>query len=395
MFLEKTSKNIKGYIVINVCGFFVERFLNLALNENINLWNVKKTEDMNIIACANIFEYKKLVAIAKKTGCKINIEKKVGVPFFIIKHKKRKTFLTFAILIAVMIYVYGLFIWQIDITGDFTFSIEDIKEELFLENVKVGTLKKNLDISKIKNNIYMRRHDIAWIGINLKGTKATVEVVEANLKKEDEFKNIPCNIVSTKNGIVSKINALEGTPVVAEGDIVNSGDILIKGVMSSELAGDRLVNAKGSVTLKTCYTDKIKIPYERDIVSKTGRTQSDYVLYLKNYKINLSNSGTKFEKYDTITVENSLSLFGVFKTPITLAKTVYREIDVDTIKYTQSQAMLIATNEIENSIKSRLSENIEVIDKKIKTYANDDAITVELTLECIEETGVKQKLEGY
>lgn len=395
MFLEKTSKNIKGYIVINVCGFFVERFLNLALNENINLWNVKKTEDMNIIACANIFEYKKLVAIAKKTGCKINIEKKVGVPFFIIKHKKRKTFLTFAILIAVMIYVYGLFIWQIDITGDFTFSIEDIKEELFLENVKVGTLKKNLDISKIKNNIYMRRHDIAWIGINLKGTKATVEVVEANLKKEDEFKNIPCNIVSTKNGIVSKINALEGTPVVAEGDIVNSGDILIKGVMSSELAGDRLVNAKGSVTLKTCYTDKIKIPYERDIVSKTGRTQSDYVLYLKNYKINLSNSGTKFEKYDTITVENSLSLFGVFKTPITLTKTVYREIDVDTIKYTQSQAMLIATNEIENSIKSRLSENIEVIDKKIKTYANDDAITVELTLECIEETGVKQKLEGY
>lgn len=395
MFLERTSKNIKGYIIINVCGFFVERFLNLALNENINLWNVKKTEDVNIVACTNIFEYKKLVAIAKKTGCKINIEKKVGVPFFIIKHKKRKTFLTFAILIAFMIYVYGLFIWQIDITGDFTFAIEDIKEELFLENVKIGTLKKNLDISKIKNNIYMRRHDIAWIGINLKGTKATVEVVEANLKKEDELKNIPCNIVSTKNGIVSKINALEGTAVVVEGDIVNSGDVLIKGVMSSELAGDRFVNAKGSVMLKTCYTDKIKIPYERDIVSKTGKTESDYVLSLKNYKINLSNSGTKFEKYDTITVENSLSLFGVFKTPITLIKTIYREIDVDTIKYTQSQAMLIATNEIENSIKSRLSENIEIIDKKIKTYANDDGITVELTLECIEETGVKQKLEGY
>lgn len=395
MFLEKTSKNIKGYIVINACGFFVERFLNLALNENIDLWDVKKTEDVNIVACTNIFEYKKLVAIAKKTGCKINIEKKVGVPFFIIKHKKRKTFLAFAILIAVMIYVYGLFIWQIDITGDFTFSIEEIKEELLLENVKVGTLKKNLDISKIKNNIYMRRHDIAWIGINLKGTKATVEVVEANLKLEDELANLPCNIVSTESGIVHKINALEGTAVVVEGDIINSGDILIKGVMSSELAGDRLVNAKGSAMIKTSYTDKIKIPYERDIVSQTGRTESDYVLCLKNYKINLSNSGTKFEKYDTITVENSLSLFGVFKTPITLIKTVYREIDVDTVKYTQSQAMLIATNEIENSIKSRLSENIEIVDKKVKTYTNEDGITVELTLECIEETGVKQKLEGY
>lgn len=395
MFLEKTSQKVKGYIIINVYGFFVERFLNLALSKGINLWDIKKTEDVNIIACTNIFEYKKLVAIAKKTGCKINIQKKVGVPFFIVKHKKRKTFLAFAVLISILIYVYGLFVWQIDIVGDFTFPIDEIKEELALENVRIGILKNSLDTSKIKNNIYMRRHDIAWIGINIRGTKAIVEVAEANLKKEDEFANMPCNIVSNKEGIVYKINALEGTSAVQIGDIVKSGDVLISGVMYSQNAGNRFVNAKGSVTLKTWYTDKIKIPFERDIVSKTGRTNKSYILGFKNYKINLLNSGTKFEKYDTITSENSLRLFGWFEVPINLTTIVYREISIDTIKYTKDQAMIIATNEIENSIKNRLDKDIEIIDKKVKTNISSDGITVEITLECLEETGVKQKLEGY
>ena len=35
-----------------------------------------------------------------------------------------------------------------------------------------------VDISKIKNNICMRRHDIAWIGISFKGTNAVVEVID-------------------------------------------------------------------------------------------------------------------------------------------------------------------------------------------------------------------------
>lgn len=395
MFLEQTSQKVKGYIIINVYGFFVERFLNLALSKGINLWNIKKTEDVYIVACTNIFEYKKLVAIAKKTGCKINIQKKVGVPFFIVKHKKRKTFFVFAVLISILIYVYGLFVWQIDIVGDFTFPIDQIKEELALENVRIGILKNSLDTSKIKNNIYMRRHDIAWIGINIRGTKAIVEVVEANLKKEEEFANMPCNIVSNKDGIVYKVNALEGTSAVQVGDIVKSGDVLISGIMYSQNAGNRFVNAKGSVLLKTWYTDKIKIPFERDIVSKTGRTNKSYILGFKNYKINLLNSGTKFEKYDTITSENSLRLFGRFEVPINLTTIVYREISIDTIKYTKDQAMIIATNEIENSIKNRLDKNIEIIDKRVKTNITSDGITVEITLECLEETGVKQKLEGY
>ena len=395
MFLEKTANKVKGYIKINVCGFFVERFLNLALKENIKLWDIKKDDEAGASALTYIYEYKKLVEIAKKTGCRINIEKKVGVPFFIMKHKKRKPFAIFFVLIAVLIYILSLHIWNIEIVGNFTFAIEDVKKELEMENVKIGTLKKNLDVDRIKNNIYMRRHDIAWIGISFKGTSAIVEVVQGNLKEDDELSKVPCNIVSTKEGMIYKIDAWEGTSMFKSGDLVKVGDILISSRVSSEWSDDRYVSAKGTVLLKTWYTKIVKIPYERDIISKTGNEERKYILGIKNYEINLTNNDTKFEKYDKIISSNKLLLFGKFEMPIELTKIVYQEVDVDTVRYTKDQAILSAKSEIENNIIKKLEGVKEIVDTKIKTEENEDGIIVIVTIECIEETGTKQRLEGF
>ena len=88
MFLDKTASKVKGYVNISVCGFFVERFLNLALKDDIKLWNLKRDVDLEVKASVSIFDYKKLVKIAKKTGCKISIVKKVGIPFLLLKYNK-------------------------------------------------------------------------------------------------------------------------------------------------------------------------------------------------------------------------------------------------------------------------------------------------------------------
>ncbi len=61
-----------------------------------------------------------------------------------------------------------------------------------------------MDLKSIINKIRLDRKDIAWIGIDLKGTNAIVKVVEADAKpeiiKEDEY----CNIVSDKEASIIK-----------------------------------------------------------------------------------------------------------------------------------------------------------------------------------------------
>lgn len=396
MFLEETSKKIKGYIKITVFGFFIERFLNLALNSKINIWDVKKKDDATAILCTDMFGYRKLAQIAKKTGCKINVDKKVGMPFFILKHKKRKTFLLFFILIVLGIYYYSLHIWNIEIIGEFTFPIEEIKQELDTENIKIGVMKKSLDTSYIKNNIYMRRHDIAWIGISFKGTNCTVEIVEANLKEEEnELDKVPCNIVSNKDGMVYSINVLEGTGLVKSGDMVKSGDILISGVMESNWSSNRYVNSKGEIYIKTWYTNKEIMQLERDIISHTGNEEHKYALEIENYKINFGNTGTKYEKYDTIISENKFNLLGIIELPVKFNKIIYREIDVETVRYTEKQAINTAIKNIENSLIKEIDSSAEIINKDIKTSKNGNVITVVITYECIEKVGIRKKLEGY
>lgn len=393
MFLEKTSKKVKGYVEIQVFGFFIERFLNLAMNSDVNIWNVQKIDDATAIIYTDVHGYKKLAPIASKTSCKITILKKAGIPFFAIKHKKRPTFPLLFLLVIVGIYIYHLHIWHINIVGEFSFPIEDIKQELEKENIKIGVRKSSIDTNYIKNNIYMRRHDIAWIGISFKGTSCIIEIVEANLKpEEDELEKVPCNIIADKDGMICSINTLEGVPLVESGDIVKSGDILISGVVSSEWSPVRYVNAKGDIKIKRWYTEKEIIQLERDIISHTGKIDNEYTLEIQNYKINLGNTGTNLEKYDTIETESNLNLFGLIELPIKLRKKSYRELDIETVKYTEEQAIESTIKEMENELLKSMDPNGKIISKDIKKNRNENNITVIVTIECIEKVGIKTKL---
>ena len=385
----------KGYYEIKVFGFFIERFLNLVSYNNITIWDVKKIDDATMTFRTDRNGYKSLSPIASKTGCKWKVIRKVGVPFYIMRHKKRPLFPLLFICMVIGIYIYHLYIWQIEIIGEFTFPIEEMREELAKENIKVGVRKDSLNVEYIKNNMYMKRHDIAWIGIHFKGTKCTVEIIEAVIKKEeDDIEKVPCNIVADKSGMIMSINTLEGSPLVKSGDVVKEGDILISGVITSDWAPNRYVNAKGEIVIKTWYTNKKVISLEKDIVSYTGRKHNIYSLGIENYQINLGNSGTKFEKYDTIMQSGELNILGRWKIPIAFSQITEREIDVDTVKYTKKQAIEMAKNEVENAINNKIKSDVQVIKKDIKAVQGEMGITVIVTYECLEKVGVKKKLEG-
>lgn len=394
MFLDKTYKNLKGYVRLNVYGFFTERFLNLSANKNISLWDMVRKDNSSIIVSANIFDYKKLAKIAKETGCKINIEEKRGMPFYIKKHEKRKTFAIFFVLIILAIYAFNLHIWKVEISGEFQFSIEDIKKELEIENVRVGAIKSKLNLDEIKNRIYIRRHNIAWIGISFRGVVAHVEIIEGKLKEDDEMMKVPCNIVANSEGIICEIDVLEGVAQVGVGDYVNSGDILISGVVTSEWAEPRFVNSKGNIKIKKWQSISHKVPFEKDIITKTGKAQNDYTLAIKNNIINLINSGTNFQKYDTIITRNKFKLFDLWEFPIEFTKTTYEEIKVDTIKYNMSQAKKTAQNLVENEIQ-KLAKSKQIVKADYTTYTSKDGVTISAVIEYIEEIGIKKKLEGY
>ena len=103
--LRKLKHWLFGYLTIHIKGTSPERFINLCSNRRIYIWNIVRDNEyyqFNLSAG----KYKKLKPIFRKTRLVPKIDKKYGLPFFIIRNKKRKGF--FMGILICMIFVYKM-----------------------------------------------------------------------------------------------------------------------------------------------------------------------------------------------------------------------------------------------------------------------------------------------
>ena len=322
MSIKKIEGYLNGFVNIHVEGYFIERFINMCRIQKIYLWNIAKKNDIYLTVNIGLKDFKKIRKIAKKTKCKVGIDRKKGVPFFLHKYKKRKFFLAmFLIIILDFILYLSEFIWNIDNKYNRSLIIteDEILSSLNENGLYIGESKRDIDIKEIVNNIRLARSDIAWIGIELKGTNAIVEVVEAEEKPEIIAQDEYCNIVSDKEGKIVKINANTGTAMGTKpGDVVKEGTLLIGGWMEGKYTGTRFVRATGEIEAVVWYTEKETVNFKETKVEKTGNMEKKYAININNFRINLYKRLSNFERYDTIYATKKLKLFSNFYIPVEL-----------------------------------------------------------------------------
>lgn len=211
MLLKWMYMYIFGIVEIAVEGFFIERFINICKNEDIVLWSLHVKNGTILKAKISKSDFKKIRLIAKKTGCKITLDGKKGLPFVIKKYKKRKIFAIALAVIAIFCFIITRFIWNIEIVGNERISKEEILSDLAKYGIAEGKFKSNLDLDKIKNEIRLNREDLSWIGIDIKGTNAIITVVESIGEPEIFDENVVTNIIADKSGTISKMIVRNGT----------------------------------------------------------------------------------------------------------------------------------------------------------------------------------------
>ena len=165
---------------------------------------------------------------------------------------------------------------------------------------KCGTSKAKLNTKQVIDQIRLQRADIAWLGIEISGTNAKVQIVEADLKPDIIPEEEYCNLVATKEGMITKVSAQNGTPLVKEGEIVKKGSVLVGGWLEGKYTGTRYVHANGEVQAKVWYSEKIQIPLNQEKKELTGNEEKKYSVKINNFEINLGKRLSKFENYDKI-----------------------------------------------------------------------------------------------
>ena len=381
-----------GYLRVSVQGYYIERFINICRNEKITIWNLKRNKDIELLLNVRIGEFKKICKIAKKTGCKIKIKNKRGLPFLLNRYKKRKIFLILLIMLVILIGVSSNFVWNVEIVEENGQKLENIEKDIEEAGLQVGKLKSKIDTKELINKIRLKRDDVAWIGIELKGTNAIVKLVKADQKPEIIDESEYCSIVSNKTGIITKINAQTGTANVKVGDTVKEGDVLINGWMEGKFTGVRYVHAKGEIEAKVWYTKSKKIPYNTTQIEETGNEETKYSIKIHNFEINLSKKLSKFKIYDTIEEENKIKLFSDFYLPISIVKTTYKEQEEKPKKYNIEEAKRLGIEELEKELEEEIADKNEIVNKNINAYEQEDGVEVYVTYEVLENIGTNEKI---
>ena len=288
MWIKILLNYILGYLNVEIEGYYIERFINISKNEKVLIWNLKRKKDVTLNIKVGVNEFRKICKIARKTKCKIKINSKRGIPFILNKYRKRKIFLILLILIAFLIFLSSNFVWNVDIKEENDEELENIRQDIYNAGLNIGKFKGDINTKEIINKLRLERQDIAWMGIELKGTNAIVKIVKSTDKPDIINENEYCSIVSDKAGIITKISAQNGTANVQVGDIVNVGDVLVNGWMEGKYTGIRYVHAIGEIQAKVWYTKHKNISYKITERRETGNLEDKYSIKFNNFEINFN-----------------------------------------------------------------------------------------------------------
>lgn len=218
---------ICGYVNISIEGYFIERFINICISKRILLWNTKREKSTYLQTNISIKDFKRIKDVAKKTKCRVTINRKKGLPFMLNRYRKRKIFVLALLIIMFSILATSRYIWNIEVFGNEKIETAEIIKQLNENGIVIGAEKSKIDRDEIIRKIRLKRDDIAWMSIDLNGTNAIIKIVENTEKPEIIDKNDYCNIVANKSGVITKINAKTGTPVVKIGDVVTKDTMLV------------------------------------------------------------------------------------------------------------------------------------------------------------------------
>lgn len=392
MYIQIFKNYLFGYVRITIEGYFIERLMNLCSNKSILMCNSKREKQTILEVNVGVKDFKEVVKLAKQAKCRVNIKQKKGIPFIFNRYRKRKIFFISLLLIIGVIAVLSNFVWNIEIVGNEKIQKDEILETLQKEGLQIGTVKSKVDTKEIINKMRLDRNDLAWVGVEIKGTNAIVKIVEADQKpeiiKEDEY----CNIVAKKAGIIEKISAVNGTPLVQKGDVVKAGTPIIGGWLEGKFTGTRYVHANGSVQAKVWYSENVKIPLKQVVSKETGNEETKYSLRINNFTINFYKTLSKFQKYDTIEQNKKLKLFLDFYLPIEIVQKNNKELVEETINNTKEQARNKAVEEAKSKLEQQVEDKQNILNTYINYEETEEYIEAQVIYEVLEEIGTKEKI---
>lgn len=397
---------LKGYVCIRVWGYSPERFMNLCSNHDILLWNIENCGEYYTM-CITVGGFRKLKGIVKKTGTKVAIQKRCGLPFFVPKMKRRKIFLIGLIgSLAFWIWM-STFIWAVDISGNYSIS-EDIFMDFLRENdIYVGMKRNKLNIEELEKRIRQDFGIVTWTSAKIDGTRLEIQIreneVEMNAEREgeeekgktkEEFGKNPygSDLVAEEDGVIVSMVTRKGVPQVGVGTEVKKGDILVSGSVpvyneDSTVKFYQYYDADADVFIRRQLRQREELPLHYEKKEYTGEEKKEVVLAVMDKDFILRLGKIKYENFDTVTDKKQVKLLKNFYLPLYYGNSVNREYIVTDNIYTKEEVKIIFSEKLIKYIASLEEKGVQIMKKNVTINKGQKSWQMDMDFQVVEKTG--------
>ncbi|MFC0270051.1 sporulation protein YqfD [Metabacillus herbersteinensis] len=360
-----------GIVRVIIEGNGTERFLNDCIRLGIPVWNVKRKSKNALTFFIRLQDVHAIRKVVRGNECKCRFERKVGLPFLLLKTRKNSGFAAGIVVFLLIIFLLSNMVWGIQIEGAKPETEHLIKKELNRIGVKTGKSQffiKNPDT--IQKELTDNIEEITWVGVELNGTTFHLKVVEKNQPEQDKLIS-PRHIVAKKKAVVSKIFVEQGQPLVTVNEHVEKGQILVSGLIGKE-GKEEEVAAKAEIHGETWYKSEIKVPLKSTFNVFTGEDKKKH--YLKFWSTSVPIWGFKNELFSSFEVEEDTRYLKFLRwtLPIAYVKETYREKEEVVRNYTAKQAKEAALEIGRKHVEGKLDEDGEVKGEKVLHETNEN-----------------------
>ena len=322
--MRKNTGILRGEAYVELLGGGTDRLLNACAEAALPLWDVSFLNGACLRARLREHDIPRLEKIAALCQCEMRTLGLYGGGSAK-RVRARARLAVFAAVCALLLAISSLFIWDIEVEGNERLSKGEILRALSDCGVSEGCFWPAADAERVRGEMLLRCGDLAWMTLNVRGSRATVLVLEREEKPEIYDEKAAADLVASRDGVVRGLNVKNGRALVGRGELVRAGQTLVSGEMDSPTGQSRLVRAEGGVTAETWPERSIVLsPETRQKERKNGLRLIVGIRWGKNRIDLVTNSRKELDECDKIVKEYTLGIRVLFRFPLGLCVEIYR-----------------------------------------------------------------------
>lgn len=390
--MQRFTRWVLGTASARVSGD-TARFLNVAVRSGIVPLTVRRDGE-DLLLTVRPGQYRALRPVRRRTGAKMRLAGKGGLPFLLARLWRRPGLIAGAVLAAMLYHALSGTYWGVSVEGDAPYAVSEILAAAKEAGAYVGARRDALDAGWANHVLEERLPKLSWAAVNTEGCFITVRVRAAAAREPAGESGGVYHVRAKRGGLVRRIEAERGTVVTKTGTYAEEGALLVSAVRTlGDPWGEAplfnlYTHAKARVYAETRHsftgTCALEEPAVREEPVGTRRALSVF-----GVRIPLSFSGAP-----------EAALSGYRQTPLVLLgralpvvfeeQRLAREVPV-TVRYTPDEARARALERAETLLENYLPADAEVLRREAEVRVENGMATA--TLHCTLLEDIAEEVE--